>query len=386
MTQKMQFYMQSLKNAADMAWKINYESIVTISPETCIEDLIYCIRTNPKKLAKRIKRLTFCLKCFTDIPESMKQRAESTIAEYSPNIVSNNQGFNEEYFRQLHSIEEFFCTSTDTKIPFFIESDSDPANALFNEELKKCVNGDGEVYKIFSLVAVVALAMMKSSMDKSCEDAYTKQAVRDMKLVFKGGAAMGHFLFRDPQIWERLSVDDQEYVKSSFINGGDNDTSLIFTNEVDDESRGYLLQSYMNHVSEVLKVFRVEKLVKKYIRQAENNTVVCFGDEYFIQASKRRSYDIIDYVEGIKTISFHKKMSKSNLYFTHSKCSFDTRDGRSDFYLSRIKAAFQVYSTNSLAIWNKKISCNAECLDVSVATSKDVRPFTAKYTCVRLLD
>lgn len=377
---------ERLRYVASMAWKAEVQSIVTISPETCIEDLIYCIRTNPKKLSKRIKRLEFCLRCFADISDSLKQQAEKTISEYKPKILTNNQGFDEEYFRQLHNIEEYFCTSTDTKVPFFIESDQEPANVLFNDELKKCINADGKVYKIFSQVAVIALAMMKSDMDNSFEDDNIRMAVKDMKIVFKGGAAMGHFLLRDPKIWETLSQQEREYVDSTFINGGDNDTSLVFTNDVDDELRGLLLRGYMNYVANVMSEFQVDKLMKSYVRQAELNTIVCFGDEFFIQATKRRSYDIVDYVEGIKTLAFDKTMPKSNLYFTYSKCSFDTRDGRSDFYLSRIKSAFQVYSTNSIARRNKKISCNAECLDVSVATTKDVRPFTAKYICVSLLD
>ena len=379
---QMNVNMQRLRTAAEISWKVECESIVTISPETCIEDLIYCIRTNPKKIAKRIRRLEICMKYFPNISDSLKQRGIETIAEFGSNATSDVDGLDEEYFTQLHNIEEFLCTSTDTKIPFFIESDSDPANTLFNEQLKKFVNCDGQVYKIFAQVVVIALSLMKSTMGKSYDDEYTKQAVRDMKIVFKGGAAMGHFLFREPKIWETMSVEDQEYVNSSCINGGDNDTSLVFENDVDDDLRGSLLQCYMTHVAEVLSVFRVEKLVQKYIRQAESNAIVCFSDEFFIHSCKRRSYDIVDFVEGIKTLSFHKHISKSNLYFTHSKCSFDTRDGRSDFYLSRIKAAFQVYSTNSLSRWNKKISCNAECLDVSVATSKDVRPFIAVYTHV----
>lgn len=375
----------SLKNAGQQAWKRHTKSIVVPSPQTCVEDLVYCIRTNPKKLEKRIKRLRFCLKSFSNLPVELRERAESTISEFEPQIVNNDNGINEEYFRQLHSIEEFFLTSSTTSVPFFIESDLDPANALFNDELKKSVNADGNVYKTFAYVAVIALSLMKSIVDKSHQDYETKQAVKDMKIVFKGGASMGHFLLREPTIWNSLSSDEQEYVNSSFIKGGDNDTSLSFEQNVSDELRRTLLHSYMEIVANMMEVFRVDRLVKKYIRQTERNSIVCFGDEFFIQASKRRSYDIVDYAEGIKTLSFRRDVQKQNLYFTHSHCSFDTRDGRSDFYLSRVKAAFQVYSADSMTRWNKKISCNAECLDVSVATSKDVRPFMAVYTHARFL-
>lgn len=369
----------NLKTLADISWKVEYENIVTLSAETCIEDLIYCIRTNPKKLQKRINRLKFCLKCFKDIPKLLKERANKTIIEYSSKI-SLNDDFDKEYFLHLHNIEEYLCSKSDTKVPFFLESDSDPANILFNEDLKKKMNADGKVYKIFTKVAVISLALLKKSIKQSDKDLSTKKIYQNMKIVFKGGAAIGHFLFQNPKVWNQLSDKDKEYVMTSFIIGGDNDTSLVFTKDVDDNIRGIILNEYMTFVKNVMNIFHIEKLVNDYILEAEKSIIKCFGDEYYIQKSKRQSYTIVDYVDGIKTINYNYSISKGNLYFTHSKCSFDTKDGRSDFYLSRVKSAFQAYSLDSITKWNKKISCNAECLDVSVATSKDVRPFIATYS------
>lgn len=369
----------NLKELANIAWKVEYDNVVTLSAETCVEDLIYCIRTNPKKLQKRIKRLKFCIGCFENIPEKLKIRARNTINEYSSKIVMNDD-IDEEYFLHLHNIEEYLCSKSETKKPFFIESDSDPANILFNEELKKKMNADGKVYKSFTQVAVIALFLMKRYIKQSDKDIYTKNTVQNMKIVFKGGAAMGHFLFQDPKVWHRLSEKDKEYVMTSFIKGGDNDTSLVFTKDVDDNIRGMLLNEYMKFVRNVMTIFHIEKMINSYILETEKSIIKCFADEYFIHKSKRKSYAIVDYVDGIKTIKYNNDISKSILYFTHSKCSFDTRDGRSDFYLSRVKAAFKAYSLESITKWNKKISCNAECLDVSVATSKDVRPFVASYT------
>ena len=116
-----------------------------------------------------------------------------------------NDDIDEEYFLHLHNIEEYLCSKSETKKPFFIESDSDPANILFNEELKKKMNADGKVYKSFTQVAVIALFLMKRYIKQSDKDIYTKNTVQNMKIVFKGGAAMGHFLFQDPKVWHYLS-------------------------------------------------------------------------------------------------------------------------------------------------------------------------------------
>jgi hypothetical protein len=375
----------ALNLAAHLASIGNEKYIVTLSAETCIADLIYCIRTNPKKLAKRMKRLEFCLKCFPNIPDVLKQSALMTIAEYSPKINNTDDGFDAEYFQILHNIEEFLRTDTDTNVPFFLESDPDPANVLFNDELKKSINHDGYVYSVFAKVAVIALSLMKINVKNNIDmNADLQKIIQDVKIVFKGGAAMGHFLFQGSHIWDTLSNKDKDYVISSFIKGGDNDTSLVFSDDVDDTIRGLVLQLYMRFVNQVVLTFDIQNLIQDYIQSAEQMTIKCFGDEYFVCAENRRSYEIVDYIDGIKTLKYDSNKPKSCLYSTHSKCSFDTKDGRSDFFLSRIKIAFQVYSEDSIAKWNKKISCNAECLDVSVATSKDVRPFVSTYTCVLL--
>jgi len=90
------------------------------------------------------------------------------------------------------------------------------AKTAFNDQAKNVVNATGNVYDIMSMVAIISMDIFKNCSHE--ERGLRKEMMIGMKLVFKGGASIGKYLFADPK-------SAFEY----FIKGGDNDTCIVFS-------------------------------------------------------------------------------------------------------------------------------------------------------------
>lgn len=103
-----------------------------------------------------------------------------------------------------------------------------PVSKQFHGFCTKTVNQEGDVYDLMSEIAGITLHRLLLS---TRDDAWSELALRLLagaQIIFKGGVALGTFIFKKSRVWETLSAEDKDRIITAFIAGGDNDTSLHF--------------------------------------------------------------------------------------------------------------------------------------------------------------
>jgi hypothetical protein len=94
----------------------------------------------------------------------------------------------------------------------------------------KAINKDGDVYDLMMKVAIITFTRLLLNKRMYENDQCATELLSCAQLIFKGGAAIGKFLFKQKPFWNKLTKDQQEEIHLSFIFGGDNDTSIYFIN------------------------------------------------------------------------------------------------------------------------------------------------------------
>jgi hypothetical protein len=240
---------------------------------------------------------------------------------------------------------------------------------------------------------MIAIISFKELVTEAVSNVGTSKLRRDLlstaTLVFKGGAAMGKFLFLgDEQRWESLSDEDKQCVKEMFINGGDNDTSVSFheqpsaerSEEDMNQEIGSILYDLEGIVLRNVGVFHIDEIIEEYIDLTADGVMEFAGKQFSFERSSRSSFMIVDkdatHLELLPFTDVHRPLFGSISYI-----EFDNIQGKKvKFFLARIKAGF--CAVMDCANDPLRFNCYAECLDISACCIDSADPFDAVYTAV----
>lgn len=385
--QNMHILRETLKRVF-MTTKAKHNRFCVFSQESIVKDLLYCLANTMFKYEKRIQRLQFCFELFAELTWRTKYECLDTFYKFNMMELDDTFELVDEfkvdqiltYKRNFTGVFKTAKSSAD-----YVE----PPSLPFSNHAKKILNNDGSVYDIFTEVAVIAFGRFLEQ-DSFGLDAKLKA---DAKLIFKGGASIGKFIFSKIQ----LTDAQQAFVDQNFILGGDNDTTIKFTylpeehaNEVDAASER-LLQDFMTIVKGVIEEFSIETLISKNLSDVEQSVMDFNNHAFSFNVSKGSDFDIVEIDDTHSKLEFAG--NSNTLYSTFSKLEFDNGFGTVKFFLGRIKACFTATTNNNLLEVAEddgfeviergdEVSCFGECLDVTVIGAESYMPFEVTYTYI----
>lgn len=346
---------------------------VSMSPEYVVLDLLSCLETNAAKREKRISRLLFVAKHFiSELSEKTRARI-STVLTALANSTEEEPEVEEDIGRLLNESQIMLNMLRDDRKAPIVFPKLDPYEGTYtppyakvlHEHCRAILNADGHLYDLFTAVAVVAFADLLLASRKGSP--LRQQLMSSSKLLFKGGAAIGKFLFiANKRVWEGLSAEDREYVFTSFIAGGDNDTALHF-----ERVRGFtelqingeierIARDFQKHLAAVIAKYRVDKLTNS---ERVAGTVVKYdGHEFTFSARDARSYRIEP-----------KNDRQCQLVHQGQRGQIFTSAGLNEilypevglvrFHLVRAKIGYRAGLDGSDVV---SVNCYGECLDISI--------------------
>jgi len=390
---------------------------VTYSINTVLLDLIQCIENSTQKREKRYRRMEFLHQICTrgeniqcNITAYAKQKIQDIITS-KPHIPPQSSVMD----KLWSSMTVFYTSLERTEEPSLyaleVENEKDldnegtlslekihkeafflpPEKQEFDNHCKNILNENGDVYNIFTYVAIIMFYKLITDKDNP-NNGYTdlhKKILDSCYLVFKGGAAIGkHLIENNPNIYRYMSDEEKTYLFNDFIKGGDNDTSININKEElrsfyrDDEefiqvfndteinnAIGDIMLKLPKYMNEVLSEYNIKELINRYIT-AITNSYFKYRDKDFCFINRiSKSYAIVD-DENDDTLLQKKNydFDRNQLYNTMSYVEFKNNNQKlTKFYLARIKCAMEskrVYGFNEIND-KLKINCYAECLDVS---------------------
>jgi hypothetical protein len=389
---------------------------VTYSINTVLLDLIQCIENSTQKREKRYRRMEFLYEICT-----RKQNIQCNITAYAMQKIQEIITLKPHIPPQLSVMEKLWSmagynisediTIESSLYALEVENDMDlededtlsfakihkeafflpPEKQEFDNHCKNILNENGDVYDIFTYVAIIMFYKLITDKDNP-NNGYTdlhKKILDSCYLVFKGGAAIGkHLIQNNPNIYRYMSDGEKTYLFNDFIKGGDNDTSININKEElrsfyrDDEefiqvitdteinnAIGDIMLKLPKYMNEVLSEYNIKELINRYIT-AINNSYFKYRDKDFCFINRiSKSYAIVD-DENDDTLLQKKNydFDRNQLYNTMSYVEFKNNNQKlTKFYLARIKCAMESKRDYGLNKINDKlkINCYAECLDVS---------------------
>jgi hypothetical protein len=345
--------------------------IGTVGIESSMFDLFQCAVNNKEKRDKRIRRFLMIKDLYTQVGYEFGPEIDQMVKELNKlQIEDGTETSDAEMMAKLMSEINEKEESRDGKLYFETGEWRPPVTKQFHGFCTKAINKDGDVYDLMTRIAVISYAtLMSSATDLTeCE----KELLAGSQLIFKGGAAIGKFLFKNKPFWNRLSEDAQREIEESFILGGDNDTSLYFANMknvVKNHGEKIASDSVISIADKLQKIvwdtcyeFDVSKLL-----QDHSNTVMekqfSFGGSEFsfekrsakgfrlseVDAYERDDFEIVDAdIDDFEVVakptvlclSPYTDREKSQVFTTQSTVQFDTQGKTVKFELVRAKLGF----------------------------------------------
>ena len=371
-----------IKNCADAIYKIHDDNaklggidrFMTMTETAAIENIKLCIRTDTNKRHVRLDRLSF-----------INDKLVHVVDKITENIIFYLNYWNDVdkcIKKDIVDIDNIIenenskCEKINDKI--FLKLDDSKRNTKeeINTYLKKQFNKSGNVYDIFTYLSIITLHYTLTSFDNELVNDGTKykDIIMSAQLIFKGGASIGKFLFKEnKEIYDRLDNNDKQYIYENFIKGGDNDTSIKFDEDLMnyydfDWEKNKIVDDFMYKFNELLlifmEIFEIENLINNEIAEVEDSSIKLYdNDDIGLKFKKYNAQSftttIIDKKKAM--LEYHND-NKSFLINTISRPDFkNILDKRTHFYLSRIKACFK--SRHGLTKYNATYT--AECLDIS---------------------
>lgn len=351
--------------------------IVVMNAESTVLDLMLCIESNPAaKLEKRVRRMQTLLKFFgSEMSHETLQRVDRIVEliENSGPAEAIEKPTDAQLYAELQaSVVVDPTDAVDGLIfdkPVLGGEFKTPVKQPFHDSCKAAVNCDGEVYDIFTAVAIIAFETLLYNNISKCP--IRASLLSKVKLAFKGGAAAGKFLFMsNTKLWESMTEIDRKLVKTNFIDTGDNDTGLVFTRPDDlgcstaaaNDVIGQVLFDMNKIVLEVVRRFHVEDIINSYMQSHLGTEFEFAGRQFAFEARTASSFAITEKNAEQNEILVLEQESHQ-LFTSMSLIEFQSANGGlTKFYLSRVKAAFVARDADGLAV-----NCYAECLDISAA-------------------
>ena len=373
--------------------------IGTVSVESSMYDLFQCAMNNKEKRDKRIMRFMMIMNIYAEIGHKFGPEIDMMIEElHTLQIEKDTEIDNMEKMRKLKSEIDKKQEYRNGKLYFETGAWKFPITKEFHGFCTKEINKDGDVYDLMVKIAVISYANLMTMTENlsECE----KELLSGSQLIFKGGAAIGKFLFKNKPFWNTLDEDLQHKIEESFIFGGDNDTSLYFANmksvvknhgeNIVSESVISIADKLQNKVSMTCKEFDIEKHLEEHSKKVLAKKFNFGGSEFsfeqrkcqgfrlsYVDAYERDDFEIIDAnVDGFEIISKptvlclspYVEMDACQIFTTQSTVQFDTHGKLVKFELVRAKLGFVGRDNDNL------VNSYSELLDISLEhpTSKSL--------------
>ncbi len=351
------------------------ERFVVQNEDSAIRDLLMCLDYAPTaKRAKRLERLWFMYRFFSDkMTIATKRYMKSVLIKLKNTAEVVNVGGEDidKLIEQLQSGSTVFHKPTMEELKNY----KSPMKQPFCDFVKSLVNSDGDVYIVFAAVATIAYFNM---LEKSKASKRRHAVMKSSKMAFKGGAALGQYLFRgNKALWDSMEQADKDFAMEKFIHKGDNDTSIIVKRtpllaEFDDASInaeiGSIAYDLQIELARLVKTYNIEKIIKARLIKATTQTMEYDGISFAFRQRASRDYAITekdaDHMEVVPISS-----EKNSIYGTISRCDFpDPHGDMIKFYLCRLKGAFEGVSDVA------RVKYYAELLDVSIVCIDSAGP------------
>jgi|LauGreDrversion4_2_1035121.scaffolds.fasta_scaffold139576_2 hypothetical protein len=360
----------------------------TLSVESAISDICQCIINSTEKRDKRIKRIRLIMQVY----QSMGYEFTSEILE----MVSEVESLPVENVTSDASDAELIATLTSElnhedgfkngKLFFTINGQwAPPLAKAFHGHCTKQINKDGDVYDIMTKVGTITLAKLVASHATSpCE----QELLACAQLIFKGGAALGKFLFQNQTWWGRLTPDQQKEIQSSFILGGDNDTSIYFANVKEitkryglghvSETIAQIAEKTDNILSVVCEEYNLRQLLSLHSKSMQTESMFTFaGQEFNFQLRQASGFRLTKEDAVTMCLTPHQR-PQSQVFTTQSRVEFTVGEQTVKFELVRAKLGFASHSQGL------RLNTYSELLDISLEYPDSAILFKKAFVPVRL--
>ena len=384
---------QSILDAQDS------DRIVCLTPQASMADLLQCLESATNKIEKRLVRLTYIANSYpNDTSISMINRCtrvqEKQFANMD-NMVPTRTLTNSQFFEAIRypdmedgEVEVKFPKLDPTK-PF-----TQSPKQAFHDAVKVIVNKDGSVYDVFAAVAIVAFNRLLTVGPTSL---LRMLLLADCKLVFKGGAAIGKFLFqKNPEVWNRLTSAEKTIIFDAFRKGGDNDTGLKFkrvdlpgiSDEDQNNEVASIIYDLMIVVKTVISEFGVEEAIKSHLAEPVNELYNINGSVFSVEQRKAKGFTIVEKTADEMVLVPGAEERSSYLFNTVTKVEFQLEDVNGNnqltqFYLGRVKAGYkftlQKQSDDDEKYVGLEVNSYAECLDISATLIGSYSAFDDRF-------
>ena len=355
-------------------WKIGNRAsfrIGTFSVDSAISDICQCIVNSTEKRAKRIARIKLIKDVYQSIGYEFAEEVIVMIDSVSeltsePDITIPDTELIAKLTSELNHEDGF----QNGKLFFDISGEFIPPMAkAFHGHCTKEVNKLGNVYDMMTQIATITLfrlLQLQSSEHDECE----QELLAGIQLIFKGGAALGKFLFQKQEWWSQLTDEMKTTIHTSFISGGDNDTSFYFGN-----------------IKQVKEKFGMERVSNQIAKIAEKTDAILFAvcEEHMLfqnLPSPDKTQPIqVPFVFGGQTFDFQSREASgfrltkhdantmcltphqrhvSKVFTTQSKVEFNINEKTIKFELVRAKLGFVAHSQQI------QLNTYSELLDISM--------------------
>ena len=359
--------------------------------KTVIRDLLFCLENNPAKREKRTTRVLFICRIFDYLlDEEIRKEVEDVLNKVMDDmpvprveVARPVRNFASRLDRLRQETQRPRAPGMDVLLP-----KQDPATytlpeaRAFHDKCKDRLNKDGSVYDVFTRIARIAYSDLLNSENQSV---LRLLLLSKSKLVLKGGAAVGKFLFqRDNRVWNSMSETDKQFVRDNFINGGDNDTSLMFDpsvlelgwdKEVVNSEIASIILDLQHQVLRVVRSLRTHVSIQSYLSGVTQEPIEFEGEVFDISEREAVSFMIVDRDANNNELMFVDE-ERGPLFGSLSYLEFPNVKGEMiKFYLARVKAAYSAASRTS----DLRFNCYAECLDISAPCIDSAVPHVIEY-------
>lgn len=380
----------------------------TLSLFSALSDLANCCLVDTQKRSKRKARINLICEHHPEakkLPSDLRKLIK--LVDLLPDDTTTNEKNTEEH--NLHKLLEEITHEPKhiNGVPVFETGIAwvPPASKLFHGFCTKTINQDGEVYELMTQIATVVLYRLLLTRDANQWSSLAKELISGAQIIFKGGVALGKFLFEEKPWWDSYTPEVKEQIRSAFIYGGDNDTNLHFANmkllkkkysesEINSELTAIakkvevilwdvcvefdkeILQRVQPKSQELLRErFELGGLTYTFTQRKSSGFEICKKPGEFLGPTESELFDDFVVIEepdyeviGEKDKEFlclyAKTRDSRNVFTTQSTVEYITEDksGRVAFELIRAKLGF-----------------TAECDEIQITTYSELLDISVEY-------
>lgn len=385
----------------------------TMSIESALSDLCQCAINNTDKRAKRIRRISLIADIYQQFGHEFSPDLLETIEMVKLLPVQDEQ--EQTPAEKLAKLRQELSNEAEMrngKIYFETGEWTPPIAKHFHGMCTKAINKDGDVYDLMKKVAIITFARLLSNKQAYETNQCATELLSSAQLIFKGGAAIGKFLFEQKPFWNQLTKDQQDEIRSSFILGGDNDTSIYFIN-MKEVTKKYgqttvskaiveIASRMQQTLWETCQEFKIDQMLSVHSDNAAWDPIPFAGHEFalttreatgfqlkevdsyeldeFEMVSHEESNEEFEWVEKptMLCLAPYNGRAPSQVFTTQSKVEFSIKDKCVKFELVRAKLGFRASCDDM------DVNTYSELLDISLEYPESAALFPKKWAAIAL--